>query len=263
MSFVIYEKKDRIAYITLNRPEKLNALGPEMVSELVDVWVDFRDDDNLWVAIITGKGKAFCAGADIRAMDEAGYSALVGREHSSCISTSPALLSTPAKYGVWKPIIAALNGYVLGAGLWLATVCDLRIAAADAEFGLPEPRAGVPTTVAAPLVRYFLPRGIAYELLLVGDKINAQRAYEAGIINKVVPSGELMTAATALAEKICENSPLAVRAMKEVMERGKDMDYEGGLTLTEHVFAVATNSEDRKEGFRAFKEKRKPEWKCR
>jgi len=261
MSFVLYEKKDKIAYITLNRPEKFNSLNPDLISELTDVWIDFRDDDSLWVAIITGKGRAFCAGADIGGLDEAGFSA-PGKERPSFISTSSALLSTPTRYGIWKPIIAALNGYVLGAGLWLALGCDIRIAAADAVFGLPEPRVGIPTTMAA-LMRYFMPRGIAYEMLLVGDRINAQRAYEVGIVNKVVPNEELIDAATALAERICENAPLAVRAMKEVLERGKDMDYDGALALTEHVFAAALNSEDRKEGIRAFKEKRKPEWKVR
>ena len=261
MRLVLYEKKDKIAYITLNRPQKLNSLSPDLISELTEVWVDFRDDDSLWVAIITGKGKAFCAGADVGELGEAGFSAL-GRERPSFVSTSPALLSTPTRYGVWKPIIAAVNGYVLGAGLWLALGCDIRIAAADAVFGLPEPRAGIPTTITA-LAHYFMPRGVAYEMLLVGDRINAQRAYEVGIVNKVVPNEELIDAATALAERICENAPLAVRAMKEVLERGKDMDYDGALALTEHVFAAAINSEDRKEGIRAFKEKRKPEWKVR
>lgn len=261
MSLVLYEKKGKIAYITLNRPGKLNSLNPDVLKELTDVWVDFRDDDSLWVAIIAGKGRAFCAGADVMGLGEAGFNTL-GRERPSFISTSPALIATPTRHGIWKPIIAALHGHVIGAGLWLALGCDIRIAATNTVLSLPEPKVGIPTTVAA-LAHYFIPRGIAYEMLLVGDKIDAQRAYEVGMVNKIVPNEELMDAATALANRICENAPIAVRVMKEVLERGKDMDYEGALALTEHIFAVAMNSEDRKEGLRAFKEKRKPEWKGR
>jgi len=261
MRFVLYEKKGKIAYITLNRPEKLNAINPEFLRELIGVWVDFRDDDSLWVAVISGKGKAFCTGADVVGLGEDAFSTL-GRERPSFISTSPALQATPTRYGIWKPIIAALHGYVIGAGLWMALGCDIRIAAKDAVFVLPEPKFGLPTTIAA-LIHYFLPRGIAYEMLLVGDKVDARRAYEVGLVNRLVPNEELMDAATALANRICENAPLAVRAMKEVLERGKDMDYEGALALTEYVFAAAINSEDLKEGYKAFKERRKPEWKGR
>jgi enoyl-CoA hydratase/carnithine racemase len=261
MRFVLYEKKGKIAYITLNRPEKLNALNPDVLKELVDVWVDFRDDDNLWVAIIGGNGKSFCAGADVVKLGESGFSPL-GKQRSTFITTSPALLSTPTRYEIWKPVIAALHGYVIGAGLWMALGCDIRIAAEDTSFVLPEPKFGLPTTVAA-VVHYYVPRGIANEMLLVGDKVDVQRAYQLGLVNKVVPNDQLMDTATALANRLCENAPLALRAMKEVMERGKDMDYAGALALTEHVFAAVKNSEDLEEGYRAIKEKRKPEWKGR
>ena len=257
MSLVLYENKGKLAHITLNRPEQLNSLSPELVDELVEAWLKFRDDDEAWVAILSGNGRAFCAGADVGRIGE---KRRPGVASASWLSHSAALRSVPTAYDIWKPIIAALHGYVLGAGLWLALGCDLRIAAEDAEFGAPEPRWNIPTTVSAPLLYYVCPT-LAHELLLVGDRINAQRAYQACLINRVVPPDELLSTATAMAERICENGLLAVRAMKEVLIRGRDLDYAGKMALTQHVFEPVRNSQDTIEGRRAFAERRKPVWR--
>jgi enoyl-CoA hydratase/carnithine racemase len=140
--------------------------------------------------------------------------------------------------------------------------CDLIIAAEDAGFGLPEPKAGIPTLFASSL-RYYLPPCLAMEVLLTGERISAKRAYEIGLVNQVVPREMLMDAAKSMAEKICQNGPLSLRANKEVFQRSREMDAAGKLKLLEQVFTPVENSEDAAEGKKAFQEKRKPQWKCR
>lgn len=255
MPSVLYEKNGRIAYITLNRPERLNAANIEVVEELGKIWVDLRDDDNLWVAVLSGSGKSFCAGADVGGIPTGGWTI------SKSITFGDKPIG-PSNYRVWKPIVAALHRHVLGAGFWLALECDIRIAADDCLFGLPEPKTGIPTVFSAFLPRY-MPQAIASELLLLGEPITAQRAYEIGLVNKVVPRDRLMAEATAMAEKLCENGPLALRAMKELMHRGNNMDFTGIIALVEHVCAPVMNSQDHVEGRAAFKEKRRPIWQGR
>jgi enoyl-CoA hydratase/carnithine racemase len=139
MDHVLYEKKGKIAYITLNRPEKLNALGLQATKELAEIWKDFRDDSDVWVGILSGKGRSFCAGADVGKMD-------LGKEGKWTIDKSLILgehRMGPSNYRVWKPLIAAVHRHVLGAGFYLAMECDIRIASEDAEFGLPEPMVGM------------------------------------------------------------------------------------------------------------------------
>lgn len=250
---VTYEKKDRIAYILLNRPDKLNALTINMANKLTEIWKDFRDDEKCLVAIISGSGKAFCGGAAVEGLASGKWSL-----SQSITLGEPAV--GPKKHKVYKPIIAALHGYVIGGGFWLALECDLRVAADNTLFSLPEPKIGIPTSFAAFLSDY-VPRGIAAELLLTGNMINAQRAYQLGIVNKVVSSGDLMASATSLAERICANAPLAVQAIKEVMIKSKGMNFRNALKLTEKIYAPVYSSIDAKEGKNAFKEKRKPKWK--
>lgn len=254
MANVLYEKKGKIAHITLNRPERLNALTAEVAKELGRVWTDFNDDDSLLVAILSGAGRSFCAGADVKEGLATGHWSL-----SKSLTLGDTTVG-PQKYQIWKPIIAAVHGHVLGGGLWLMLECDLRIAAEDTKFGLPEPKIGVPTVFAS-FLPYYMSYGIASELLLIGDTIDAQRAYQLGLVNKVVPLDQLMSTATAVAERLCQNGPLAVRAMKEVLIKSRYMDRASTLTLIENVYAPVMDSEDTKEGRAAFAEKRKPRWR--
>lgn len=255
MKNVIYKKAGRIAYITLNRPQKLNALTIEMIDELEKIWEDFKKDDKCWVAILSGLGKAFCAGAAIEQLPKGKWSI------SQSITVGDRTVG-PGKHNIWKPVIAALHGYVFGGGLWIALECDLRLAAENTLFSLPEPKIGIPTSFAAFLPN-FVPAAVATELLLVGERIDAQRAYQLGIVNKVVPSDNLLNEATSLAERICQNAPLAVRAMKEVLIRARNTNYRKALHLTQEVFAKVYESKDVNEGRKAFKDKRRPEWKCK
>jgi len=243
----LYEKKGKIAYVTLNRPEKMNALNTELLYELSETWVDFRDDDNLWVAILTGAGKAFCVGADYQSMNDPGFTTTA--------------IENPAHHQIWKPIICAINGHALGRGMGLALGCDIRIAAEAAEFGCPEPRFGTVTRV--DIFEPYLPRGIAGELLLIGESIHAQRAYELNLVNKVVPQEELLSKAAAIAERLCENAPLAVRGIKEMLTKNQDLSRSAVDELFEIIKARIRKSEDREEGMNAFKEKRKPRWQAR
>ena len=243
----IYEKKGKIAYVTLNRPEKMNALNTELIHELSETWVDFRDDDNLWVAILTGAGKAFCVGADYQSINDPGF------------TTTP--IENPSHHQIWKPVICAINGHALGRGMGLALGCDIRVAAEAAQFGCPEPKFGTVTRV--DIFEPYLPRGMASELLLIGDSISAQRAYELNLVNKVVPQEQLLNKATAIAERLCENAPLAVRGIKEMLTKNKDLSRTEADELFETIKARVRSSEDRKEGMNAFKEKRKPRWQGR
>jgi len=258
MALVLFEKKGRIAYITLNQPEKRNALTTGMVNELASIWVEFRDDDDLWVAILAGAGGTFCAGGSLEIV--AGEAGTVLEKPGSLLTNTLVFPAVPTRYEVWKPVVGALEGYAIGAGFGLAMGTDLRIAAEGTRLGSPEGKRGVPSVYSAFWPGY-VPAAIAYEIFLLGDFISAERAYEVGLINRVVPPDQLMESATEMAEKLCEGSPLAVRAMKEVMQRGRHMDTLGALALSEHVFGPAFASEDRREALSAFMEKRKPVWK--
>lgn len=249
LATVSYEKKGYIAYVTLNRPDKRNAMNAQMHQELGKVWEDFRDDDNLWVAILSGNGKCFSAGADLSGGAPTGKYRYTGE--------FPDITTTR---GVYKPIIAALHSHVVGYGLWIALDADIRIAADDIQMWLPEPQWGISTIPAAWIPR-MMPWAIASELLLLAQKIDAQRAYQLGLVNKVVPRDQLMAEAEKVAERIGELSPVAVQGMKEMMVRATRLDYTAVDQITGGVLSRVSTSEDRKEGGRAFVEKRKPQWK--
>ena len=260
MSVLIYEKKGRIAYLTMNRPERLNAMGGGLGEALSEAWQDFREDPELWIAIVTGAGdRAFSSGADLVAMSSASGPTL--SPGAQALTPNYKNVSIMRGMECWKPIIAAINGYAVGGGLELALSCDIRIAADVAQLGLGEVRWSlIPGGGGTQRLPRAIPLGIAMELLMTGDRVTAQRAYEVGLVNYVVPQAELMARATALAERICQNGPLAVRAVKESAMRGLNMSLEDGLRLESHIFRAVRDTEDSKEGPKAFAEKRTPQF---
>lgn len=255
MSDVIFKKEGHSIYISLNRPENLNAINRKMARELGKIWENFRDDDDLWVAILGGEGKSFCAGVNVKEYELGEWDF-----HKSYVIGDDLL--GPWDYKVWKPVIGALHKHVYGVGVWLALQCDIRIAADDVLLGMPEPKINIPTLF-APFLMDFLPRGIGTELLLTGDPINAHRAYEIGLVNKVVPREHLIPEVKGIAEKICENGPLSIRGMKEMIWNSYNMDYQNTIALIKNVATPICNAEDSVEAKRAFIEKRKPQWRCR
>jgi enoyl-CoA hydratase len=249
-----YEKKGRIAVMTINRPDAHNAFTAEMLRAMDAAFADFNDDPELWVAILTGAGeKSFSSGMDLKEAipllqsgDELGYEDHTKRPFSD----------------VFKPIIAAVNGFCIAGGLEFLQGTDLRIAAEHARFGLGEVRWGIiPTGGSHVRLPRQIPWAVAMELLLTGQPIDAQRAYQIGLVNKVVPADQLMTAALQLAEVVCQNGPLAVRTAKEIAVR--TLGLESSFVLEKALGQRVIDSEDAKEGPRAFTEKRKPQFKGR
>jgi enoyl-CoA hydratase/carnithine racemase len=254
---VNYEKEGKIAIFTINRPEARNALNVDVMRELRDVMMDFRDDPELWVGIVTGVGeKAFCGGADVKT------TLPFMQEHSQEPWAMPASIMRGLE--MWKPLIAAINGGAYGGGLELALACDLRIASENARMGTTEVTLGlIPGWGGTQRLPRVIPWCKAAEMLLMGKVIDAQEAYRIGLVNKVVPQAEVMSTAKEWAEAICKAAPLAVRAAKEAMLRGVAMTLEEGLRLESSLEAYVMSTEDFTEGTTAFVEKRKPNYKAK
>lgn len=262
MPAVLYEKKGHIAYITINRPEAMNAMNREAWDGLTNAWISVRDDPEVRIGIVTGAGpKAFSAGSDLKEI--VAFLAIPPDKRTP--SNAPVPDITPMRgLEVWKPFIAAINGIATGGGLELAMACDMRIASENARLGLAEVRqALMPSMSGTQRLPRLIPFGKALEMLMTGDFIDAQEAYRLGLVNKVVPPAELMPAAEALANRICENGPLAVRVIKETAYRGMQMSLAEGIRLEEYISKSLMASEDSKEGAIAFGQKRKPEYKGR
>jgi len=252
-----YEKQGKIATFTLNRPEVYNAQNLQLLKELHEAMIDFRDDPDMWVGIITGAGdKAFCAGADIK------ETIPFMKENKGKFWSFP---STPMRgMDMWKPLIAAINGLTLGGGLELALACDIRIASESSKLGVPEVKLGIiPGAGGTQRLPRMIPWCKAAQLLFTGDPIDAQEAYRIGLVNEVVPSGKVMSTAKKWAERICKVGPLAVRAAKESMVRGSNMSLDDGLRLEDSLETFLLGTEDFEEGVAAFLEKRKPEFKVK
>ena len=254
---VDYKKEGRIAIFTINRPEAFNMVNVQIFQELHERMVEFRDDPELWVGIITGaRTRAFSAGADIKDILP------FAREHRDQPEALPP--SIMRGLDVWKPLIAAINGMALGGGLEIALACDIRIASEKARFGTPEVSLGViPGWGGTQRLPRMLPWCKAAELLLTGRPIDAQEAYRIGLVNKVVPQEQVMPVAREWAEAICQAGPLAVRAAKEAMVRGSSMTLEEGLRLEGVLFNRVLGTEDFNEGITAYAEKRKPVFKAK
>ena len=256
---ILYEKRDGIAYVTLNRQSHLNALHPEGNREVREAFTDFRDDDDVLVAILSGAGdRAFCAGNDLKYM----------AEHGKPGEPYPDAHLYPfggitADFECWKPIIAAVHGFALGGGFELALSCDLIIASEDARFGLPEARVGVVASGGGPhrIVRQ-MPLNIAMGILLGGKPITAAEAHRWGLVNEVVANkADLMEVAERWANDMMEAAPLSVRATKQVALQGLESTLGIAINREYSEFRRARDSEDCVEGPKAFAAKRKPVWK--
>jgi E-phenylitaconyl-CoA hydratase len=254
---VLYELDGHVATITYNRPEVLNAINGPMRVALNEAFSRFRDEEDAWVAIVTGAGKAFCAGADLR--DGAGSTG----EFAGTFWEKPTLNSFESGWEIFKPVIAAVNGYCIGYGLTLVTWCDFVIASERAEFGYPEVRLGVPAVIGALRLPQRMNWQYAMELLLTGDGIDAARAQEIGLAGWVVPHEELMTEARRLANRLVQGAPLAARAMKEVAIRAQHLSTLEAIRFAETMRMVAAATDDAAEGARAAAEHRTPEWRGR
>lgn len=245
--------EDHVATITINRPERMNAMDAEHYKALSSAWMRVRDDPQIRVAIVTGAGeKSFSAGADLKSF--------VGTQpplSELLLTQKDQLLNRGLE--VWKPIVAAVNGYCLGGGMTLLLATDLRIAAEHATFSVAEVKRGVfPANGGTQRIAQQLPHAIAMELLLLGESIDAQAALRWGLVNRVVKASELMATARDFAARLAHNAPLAVQAGKELAVRSRDVDLRTGLRMEELFLRHLQGSEDVREGTTAFSEKRVP-----
>lgn len=250
-----FELVDGVAAITINRPERRNALDAEHYEALSNSWVRIRDNPEIRAAIITGAGdRAFCAGADIKSW--------VGRDTELAelwLTQKGQLLNRGLE--VWKPVIAAVNGACVGGGMTLLLATDIRVAAENASFGLAEVKRGIiAANGGTQRITQQLPYAIAMEMLLTGDSIDAQTALRWGLVNKVVPLSELASTARAYAARIAANAPLALQAAKELAVRSRDMDMATGLRMEQLINRILHHSEDTKIAKQAFAEKRPPKF---
>jgi enoyl-CoA hydratase len=253
---LLYEKKDGIAYITFNRPKLLNALNRKTVEELRNVLVDARDDRAVRVLILTGAGdKAFVAGADINELAQ--QTPVNGKEFSLFGQSVFHLLET-----IGKPSLCAINGFALGGGCELALCCSIRLASKTAKLGQPEVKLGIlPGYGGSQRLARLCGKGMAHELCLTGEMISSQEAERIGLVNHIYEPAELLPAAEAMAKKIIEKAPLAVKYCMEAIERGVQMPLEEGLFLEATLFGLCCATEDMREGTKAFLEKRAAQFK--
>ncbi len=263
---LIYEKKEGIAYLTLNRPEARNALDPETVLELKEAWTDYRDDRDMRCAIITGAGdKAFCSGADLGKLIPLITGARKPETEAdkevikNPLITGHALLKD---FELYKPVIAAINGHAIAGGMEMLYSTDLRIAAEGVKLGLQEVKWAIfPMTGSTVKLPRQLPYARTMEMLLTGELMDAQEAYELGFLNRVVPRDQVMAEAERFARIIADNGPLAVTAIKKSVLQNTGLTIAEGLAKEAEIGGPVFLTKDAQEGPRAFKQKRKPEYK--
>jgi len=250
-----FEVRDHVAYLTLNRPGRRNALDTTLIAALLDAFDTVCDDDDIWTMVLTGAGdKAFCAGGDLKEFDEM---AAAGRQipvpmRGAHRNVYEALLEVP------KPTVAVLNGAAVAGGFELALACDVRIAAEHVVVGMPEAKIGMGANFATVVLPRMIPRAIAFELLYTGRYIDAARALELGLVNRVVAAEHLVTEAESFVREIVGNAPLTLRRYKEMFTKGWELPVAAALRL--NVGPNPYTSADRAEGIRAFLEKRPPIW---
>lgn len=250
--------QDGVALITINRPERMNALDAEHYRDLSQAWIRVRDDAQIRCAVVTGAGeRSFCSGADLKSF--------IGRKQDPAelwMTQRDSLLNRGLE--VWKPVIAAVNGYCVGGGMTLLLATDMRIAAEHATFGLSEVKRGIiAANGGTQRILSQLPHAIAMELLLTGDTMDAATAQRWGLLNRVVPLASLLPSAMELAARIATNAPLAVQAAKELALRSRHMDLGAGLRMEQFMQRALQATEDAKEGREAFAQKRPARYKGR
>ncbi len=253
---ILYETKDSIAYVTLNRPKVLNALNRKTIEELKLAFEEARNDSTVHGIILTGSGeKAFIAGADIGEL-----SRISGDEARTFAESGQAVLSFIENLG--KPVVAAVNGFALGGGCETAMACTFRIASEHAKFGQPEVKLGIiPGYGGTQRLPRLVGKGRALQLILSGDIISAQEAYRIGLVNEVVPAAELIPRAEAILKQIGANAPIAIKYAIQVVNEGVETDLATGLGKEAEFFCLAADTEDRTEGTTAFVEKRPPQFR--
>ena len=254
---ILYEKQGHVVTITLNRPDALNSINRQLRGELADAITQFDGDADAFVGIITGAGRAFCAGRDLKERAQDNAQGAEARASQSMTQESPYMWPQ-----TWKPLIAAVNGFALAGGWSIAQMCDLRIGAEDAKLGITETKWSLLPPFGTILPK-MIPLSAVLELVFTAQPITAQRAYDMGFLNKVVPAENLMEEAMGMALQIAENAPLAVQAFKELAYRSLNMSTQDTSALTYHMYDQLLTTEDSQEGPRAFAEKRKPQFKGR
>ncbi len=253
--YIVTETDEQIGIVKINRPDVLNAVNIETIRELEDAVRRFGEDDTIVVIVITGEGKSFVSGSDISRLAE--MDSLAAREYSRVGQRVLSFIEN-----VEKPVIAAVNGYALGSGCEIAMACDIRIASEKAKFGQPEVKLGlIPGHAGTQRLARLVGLGKAKELIFTGDLIDAHEALRIGLANRVVPPDKLMQETKAIARKIIDVGPTAVRVAKTVLNRGVDANLTTANSYEMEVFSMLFSTSEAKEGMKAFLEKRKPKWK--
>ena len=244
---VVYEKREHIAWLTLHRPHDGNTINLQLAYELSDACSEASQDGEIWVVIVTGEGDAFCSGVDL---DE-----LFSSNIAELKRMNPASLSSRAVAAISCPVIAAINGDALGAGLELALSCDIRVSSENAQFGFPQTAYGlIPSGGGTQRLPRIVGRGKAMEMLFLAESINADEAYRIGLVSNVVPRQKLAEEAEEIANKLISRAPIAVRYAKEAVNKGMDMTLEQGLRLEADLSILLQSTWDRAEGIKAFVE---------
>ena len=257
---ILFEVRDRIAFVTFNRPESMNAMNRQMTRELIEACRQIEEDAAIRLAIFTGAGdRAFSAGMDLKERAAGEYSFIERRQQKVAAAIHS---QTRAVAAVTKPTIAAIRGYCVGGGLEFALACDMRVAAEDAKLGLTEVRRGIiPGSGGTQRLARAVGTTKALEMCLTGDTVSGSEAYRLGLVNAAVPAGDVLKTAEDLAARILKGAPMAVTFIKEAVTKGIELPLEQGLRLEADLSAVIATTEDSKEGPRAFAEKRAPVWK--
>ena len=251
---ITYEKKEQVVWLTLNRPRAGNTINLEMANELVDACRAINQDDEVRVVVITGAGDVFCPGCDLAELRSISADNLK--------RMNPASLSSKAVAGLDCPVIAAVNGDALGAGLELALSCDIRICSENAHFGFPETSYGIiPGGGGTQRLPRIVGKGKATEMVITAEPVDAAEAYRVGLVTKVVPRQRLAAEAEEIAKKLISRAPIAVRYAKEAVNKGMDMTLAQGLRLEADLSFLLQTTKDRAEGIKAFLEKRKAQFK--